>query len=78
MTFARERDQHERHSLIQSQMKDRQSLQAVIRENRRQDAERILGLYRDAANFRRMRSGELAQGRGDRQRGKAQGPELGL
>ena len=61
MTFARERDRHERHSLIQSQMNDRQALQSVIRENRRQDAERILGLYRDAANFRRMRSGELAQ-----------------
>ena len=66
MTFARERDSHERHSLIQSQMKDRQALQAVIRKNRRQDAERILGLYRDAANFRRMRSGELAQGRDGR------------
>jgi hypothetical protein len=63
MTFARERDRNERHSLIQSQMQDRQALQAVIRENRRQDAERILGLYRDAANFRRMRAGELAQGR---------------
>lgn len=63
ITFARERDQHERHSLIQSQMKDRQSLQAAIREHRRQDAERILSLYRDAANFRRMRGGEIAQGR---------------
>jgi hypothetical protein len=63
MTFARERDSHERQSLIQSQMNDRQALQAVIRENRRQDAERILGLYRDAANFRRMRAGELTPGR---------------
>ena len=62
-TFARERDHYERHSLIQSQMKDRQSLQAAIREHRRQDAERILSLYRDAANFRRMRGGEIAQGR---------------
>lgn len=83
-TFARERDHHERHSLIQSQMKDRQSLQAAIRENRRQDAERILGLYRDAANFRRMRAGELAQGSGggaegsDRQPGKPRDRGLDL
>jgi hypothetical protein len=75
MIFARERDQHERHRLIQSQMQDRQALQAVIRENRRQDAERILGLYRDAANFRRMRSGELTQGRDGTERDGRRQPE---
>lgn len=61
--FARERDSHERHALIQSQMGDRQALQTLIRDSRRQEAERILGLYRDAANFRRMRDGEITQSR---------------
>jgi hypothetical protein len=56
--FARERDSHERHALIHVQHKDRQALQELIKENRRKEAERILGLYRDAAKFRRMREGE--------------------
>jgi Relaxase/Mobilisation nuclease domain len=56
--FARERDSHERHTLIHAQHKDRQALQDLIKENRRKEAERILGLYRDAAKFRRMGEGE--------------------
>lgn len=56
--FARERDSYERHALIRAQHKDRQALQELIKENRRKEAERILGLYRDAAKFRRMREGE--------------------
>ncbi len=56
--FARERDSHERHALIHAQHKDRQTLQELIKENRRKEAERILSLYRDAAKFRRMREGE--------------------
>ena len=62
--FARERDSHERHALIQRQLKDRQALQDLIRENRRKEAERILGLYRDAAAYRRM------QGERDKDRGR--------
>lgn len=56
--FARTRDSHERHALINAQHKDRQALQELIKENRRKEAERILGLYRDAAKFRGMREGE--------------------
>jgi hypothetical protein len=56
--FARERDSHERHAMIHAQHKDRQALQELIKENRRKEAERILGLYRDSAAFRRMRDGE--------------------
>lgn len=55
--FARERDSHERHALIHAQHKDRQALQDLIKESRRKESERILGLYRDAAKFRRMREG---------------------
>ena len=55
---ARERDSHERHALIHAQHKDRQALQELIKENRRKEAERILGLYRDASKYRRMREGE--------------------
>lgn len=64
--FACERDSHERHALIQRQLKDRQALQDLIRENRRKEAERILGLYRDAATFRRMREGERDKDRDGR------------
>jgi len=66
--FARERDSHERHALIRAQHKDRQALQEMIKENRRKEAERILGLYRDAAKFRRMREGEATR---DTDRGRS-------
>lgn len=56
--FARERDSQERHSLIQSQMQDRQALQTLIKECRSKESERLLSLYHDAAKFRRMREGE--------------------
>lgn len=62
--FARERDSHERHALIQRQLKDRQTLQDLIRENRRKEAERILTLYRDAATYRRVQTGERDKDRG--------------
>lgn len=62
--FARERDSHERHALIQRQLKDRQALQDLIRENRRKEAERILALYREAATYRRMQTGERDKDRG--------------
>lgn len=65
--FARERDSHERHALIHAQHKDRQTLQDLIKDNRRKEAERILGLYRDAAKFRRMREGEAER---DKDRGR--------
>ncbi|MFN7400002.1 MAG: relaxase, partial [Sandaracinobacter sp.] len=65
--FARERDSHERHALIHAQHKDRQALQELIKENRRKEAERILGLYKDAAAFRRMREGEAVR---DKDRGR--------
>jgi hypothetical protein len=66
--FARERDSQERHALIRAQHKDRQALQELIKENRRKEAERILGLYRDAAKFRRMREGEAER---DKDRGRS-------
>ena len=66
--FARERDSHERHALIHAQHKDRQALQELIKESRRKEAERILGLYRDAAKFRQMREGEAERDRNGRTR----------
>jgi phage gp46-like protein len=65
--FARERDSHERHVSIHAQHKDRQALQELIKDNRRREAERILGLYRDAAKFRRMSEGEAER---DKDRGR--------
>ena len=66
--FARERDSHERHALIHAQHKDRQALQELIKENRHKEAEPILGLYRDAAKFRRAREGEAERDRTGRTR----------
>lgn len=65
--FARTRDSHERHALIHAQHIDRQALQELIKENRRKEAERMLGLYRDAYRFRRMREGEAER---DKDRGR--------
>ncbi len=65
--FARERDSHERHALIRAQLEHRQALQELIKESRRKEAERIFGLYRDAAKFRRMREGEAER---DKDRGR--------
>ena len=49
-------------ALIHALHKDRQALQELIKEGRRKEAERILGLYRDAAKFRRrMREGEATR-----------------
>ena len=62
--FARERDSHERHALIQRQLKDRQALQDLTRKNRRKEAERILTLYWDAAAYRHMQTGERDKDRG--------------
>jgi Relaxase/Mobilisation nuclease domain len=55
--FAKERDRTERHGVINSQLKERQDLQANIKTARRREAEQVLALYRDAAKFRRMREG---------------------
>ncbi len=66
--FARTRDSHERHALIHAQLEHRQALHELIKENRHKEAERILGLYRDAAKFRRMREGEAERDRNGRTR----------
>lgn len=52
--FGRERDRNERHDLVRGQLQDRQSLQRRIVDARRDHAERLLGLYRDAAQYRQM------------------------
>jgi hypothetical protein len=53
--FALGRDRNQRHELLQAQHKDRQNLQHAIMETRTRHAVKLLGLYRDAANYRRMR-----------------------
>lgn len=81
--FSQQRDRHQRHDLVQSQLEERQKLQRDIERTREGNAKQILSLYRDAADYRRMARGEQFEREGiDRgQRGnqaKPRGPELGL
>ena len=55
--FALGRDRNQRHELLHAQHKNRQTLQHAIMETRTRHAVKLLGLYRDAAKFRRMREG---------------------
>lgn len=52
--FSLERDRSQRDALVISQLKERQSLQQQIKAVRRENAERVLGLHRQAAHFRQM------------------------
>jgi hypothetical protein len=52
--FSLERDRSQRDALVISQLKERQSLQQQIKAVRRENAERVLALHRQAAHFRQM------------------------
>lgn len=79
--FDLQRDRAQRHDLITAQMKDRQSLQSQIQQQRERHVAQILGLYRDAATYRAMaRGGEYQRDSADRGSERSQqprGPELG-
>ena len=70
--FAKERDRTERHGLVTAQLKERQDLQGQIKTARRQEAEQVLALYRDAARYRRMRDQGRDQGRDGQANGQSQ------
>lgn len=62
--FGLQRDRAQRHDLVSAQLKDRQTLQRQIVQVRGGHAEQLLGLYRDAARYRRMgRDGQQPEGR---------------
>lgn len=79
--FGMQRDRTQRHDLITTQMKDRQQLQQQIQQQRERHATQILGLYRDAAQYRAMtRGGQYERDGADRRQERSQqprGPELG-
>lgn len=84
--FGVQRDRAQRHDLVQSQLKDRQVLQTQIQQQRERHATQLLGLYRDAAQYRRMMRGDqydrdgAAQTRNDNRSQnypKPRAPELG-
>lgn len=52
--FGLQRDRAQRHDLVSAQLKGRQTLQRQIVQVRGGHAEQLLGLYRDAARYRRM------------------------
>lgn len=79
--FALQRDRAQRHDLIAAQMKDRRDLQREIEQSRERHARQMLGLYQNAARYRRMaRDGELTREGSERGRERSiapRGPELG-
>jgi hypothetical protein len=52
--FSLERDRRQRNALVISQLKERHSLQQQIKAVRRENAERVLSLHRQAAHFGQM------------------------
>jgi hypothetical protein len=77
--FGLQRDRAQRHDLISAQLKERQALQQEIVRLRERSARQVLGLYRDAAQYRRMvRDGQFERDGAERVRPVApRGPELG-
>lgn len=77
--FGLQRDRAQRHDLVSAQLKERQALQQEIVRQRERSARQILGLYRDAAQYRRMmRDGQFERDGAERVRPVApRGPELG-
>lgn len=76
--FCLQRDRGQRHDLVQSQLKERHGLQCEIVAARERHAGRLLGLYRDAAHYRRMaRNGQLDRDGSEQARPTPRGPELG-
>ncbi|MBB5985646.1 relaxase/mobilization nuclease domain-containing protein [Sphingobium lignivorans] len=76
--FGLQRDRAQRHDLVQSQLKERQGLQSQIAQERERQARQLLGLYRDAAHYRRMTRDEQFDRDGAvRIRLTSRGPELG-
>lgn len=76
--FGLQRDRNQRHDLVQSQLKERQGLQSQIVAARERHAGQLLGLYRDAAQYRRMaRNGQFDRDASEQARPAPRGPELG-
>lgn len=77
--FSLQRDRAQRHDLVSAQLKERQALQQEIVHLRERSARQLLGLYRDAAQYRRMvRDGQFERDGAERVRPVApRGPELG-
>ena len=63
-----QRDREQRHALLQAQLKERQELQAKIRELRSEHAERLRELHRDTSNYRSLSRGEPPKARPPQER----------
>lgn len=76
--FGLQRDRTQRHDLVSAQLKERADLQSQIGVARDRHARQLLGLYRDAAQYRRMsRDGQSDREGAERARPTPRGPELG-
>lgn len=77
--FGLQRDRAQRHDLVSAQIKERQALQQDIVRLRERSARQVLGLYRDAAQYRRMMlDGQFERDGAEPLRSAApRGPELG-
>jgi hypothetical protein len=76
--FGFQRDRAQRHDLVSAQLKERAGLQLQIGVLRDRHARQLLGLYQDAAQYRRMiRDAQFNQGDTERARPAPRAPELG-
>src|SRR3546814_11292959 len=76
--FGLQRDRAQRHDLISAQLKERAGLQSQIGVLRDRHARLLLGLYRDAAQYRRMmRDGQFDRYGTERARPATRGPAVG-
>lgn len=77
--FGVQRDRAQRHDLISGQLQERQSLQSQIVAVRERNAGQVLSLYRDAAQYLRVRNeGRFYTDRSERSNSPSpRGPELG-
>ncbi len=76
--FGLQRDRAQRHDLVSAQLKERADLQSRIGVARDRHARQLLGLYRDAAQYRRMsRHGQSDREVTERARPAPGGPGLG-
>jgi peptidoglycan hydrolase CwlO-like protein len=63
--WALQRDREQRHTVIASQIQERQNLQTEIAATRSRHAQTLLDLHSDTANYRLMKRGEAPKPRAE-------------
>lgn len=74
--WALQRDREQRQAVIESQLRERQTLQAEIKATRSRHAKALLDLHFDTANYRLMKRGEAPKPRAFFERDNSPEPQL--